>query len=93
MASNKGINFTFSSEEDANKVLNAMRLIVENFEWVYVSDLNDLIGLKSTYVDAKWGWKTVDSAKVQKTEKGYTIKFPDPELNLSLLEKENDART
>jgi len=58
----------FSLKEDAEKVLKALREIVDTFGAATVQDLHDLCGMPSTYSDQKKGWTSVNSARISITD-------------------------
>lgn len=77
-------DIVFASHSDARKTLSAMREVVDNYGYVTVADLYDLVGIKrKLYRYNRIGWKNLSDAKIIYFEQtndvcGYTIQFPDP---------------
>jgi hypothetical protein len=69
-----------ASKQDADLVLERMVDIVDQYQIVSVSDMFELLGLPSTYVDNKWGWSDLRYADVRQTRNGYLIDLPPIEL-------------
>ena len=70
----------FDTREDAKKVLEAMRDVINRYAFVSQADLYELTGFPSTYADTKFGWTKLEKVRIRKTEKGYVINFPKMEV-------------
>lgn len=68
------------SKEDAELVLEHMKAILNKDEVVFVADLYDMVDLRTTYLDNKWGWFDLINVPIRQTEMGYLIDLPAPEL-------------
>lgn len=68
----------FSSRDDAEKVLTAMKDVCAKFDIVMVSDLLDLVGLAHTYGDTLLGWNEVTGAQIRNEAVGWILSFPKP---------------
>lgn len=68
-----------SSREEAEKVLEVMNEIIDQYEVASVQDLNDLVGLASTHTDQKWGWVFLGDAQIQQVREGYFLNLPPAE--------------
>jgi hypothetical protein len=69
----------FDSREDAEKVLDALFDILDQYEIVAVADLNALVGLPSANVDHKWGWGFLGGTEVRQIREGWVLELPEPE--------------
>lgn len=74
-----GQQVILKSRDDAEAVLQAMHMILEQYEVVSVADLYDLINEPSNHTDNKWGWYYLNTAQVRQTRDGYLIDLPEPE--------------
>lgn len=68
--------YLYSSKEDAERVLEAMVQIIDGYGIISVADLNDLVGLPSTYVDNKWGWSKLINVHILQEGEKYSIDLP-----------------
>lgn len=66
----------FNERSYAENVLIRMKEQIEMYKMCSIADLYDLMGEKSNYTDAKWGWKNLDMADVVRNGNGYSIQFP-----------------
>jgi len=64
------------SRSDADTVVERLTDIVDMYEVVSVSELNELLGLPSSHVDNKWGWTNLSSIEVRQVREGWRISFP-----------------
>lgn len=72
-------DIVFETREDAEKVLDAMEDTVKKYGVVSLADVYDIVGKTTTYVASKYGWKSVDDAKVIHCLDGYYIELPKAE--------------
>lgn len=70
--------YIFDLKEDAEIVLDQLKESAQKYEYVTVADYFDLIGEGSSYILNKYGWndKALAKAKIKKSRRGFTIKFP-----------------
>lgn len=66
----------FESRGDAEQVLDSLDELIETYGIVSVADLYDLVGLKSSFNDTRFGWTSFDSAVVVRGRYGYLLKLP-----------------
>ena len=66
----------FSNRGDAEIVLERMYELLDHFDAVSVADLFDLAGESCNYTDNKYGWTSLDDARVQSVRDGYVIQLP-----------------
>jgi hypothetical protein len=65
------------SRQEAEAVIEQMYEIVSKYETATVSDLYDLVGIRGTHVDHKWGWTDMRGAGVVKIRDGFLLELPD----------------
>ena len=61
---------------EAEDVLSHMRMYLERWGAVSVSDLYDAVGEIPDMVDNKWGWTDLSGACVQRCTDGYVLRMP-----------------
>jgi len=71
----------FDTLADAEKVLNQLLSLIENYGHASLLDLYDLIGHYNcfnpfNFRDDKRGWKSLFGVEINKVKKGYAIVFP-----------------
>ena len=64
---------------EAEEVLERLYDIVSRYDSVTLSDLYELVGVRSTHVDVKWGWTNLRGAGVVRVKNGYLLELPDIE--------------
>lgn len=68
------------SRIEAEEVLGNMISLLERYEQVSVSDLYNLTGITPSYTDEKWGWTTLQGARVIRDRSGkYLLDLPSTE--------------
>lgn len=68
----------FENHDDAERVLEELVNFIKMRGFASVHYLHDLVGIKSTYSDMKWGWFDLTSASVKHTHDGYILDLPRP---------------
>ena len=66
----------FESRRDADAVLDQMSDIIDNFGFVTVSDMFDMVDVTAPFTGNRYGWTSVRTAEVVSTRDGYRIKLP-----------------
>ena len=66
----------FDSRGEAEKVLDHMIDIVNNYGIVSVSEMYELSNLTQPYTSNKYGWTSLRNADVVRVREGYVIKLP-----------------
>lgn len=61
---------------EADLILERMSDILNEYEVVTISDLNEMLDRESSHVDNKWGWTDLRGASVEKIREGWIINFP-----------------
>lgn len=64
------------SKGEAEKVIDRMIDILEQYEVVSVGDLYQLIGLSTENTDFKYGWTNLESASTKRVNGGYLLDLP-----------------
>ena len=72
----------YGTRADAEKVLNGMSEIIDEYGFVTVADLYDISGLPGVYyTDSIIGWKgSIKESTIKKVRDGYVIDLPKPEV-------------
>lgn len=65
--------------DSGNKVLAEMLKAIDKDGVVSVEDLNELVGMPSTHIDHKWGWKDLSTAGCRQVREGYLLDLPQTE--------------
>jgi len=68
-----------NSRQEADNVIDRLFDLVSRYGEATVADLYELVGLRSTHTDHKWGWTDVRGTGTVKVRDGYLISLPDPE--------------
>lgn len=61
---------------EAEAVLMRLDEIMEEYPFVRVADLYDLVGITGNYTDNNYGWTNIRNAEVVRVRDGYKIKMP-----------------
>lgn len=61
---------------EAQAVLETLMEIVDQYEQACLADLYDLVGLRATHTDQKWGWTNINDARIIQVREGYLIQLP-----------------
>lgn len=72
-------DYIISSRKEAEEVLEMMTDVIDNYEVVSVSDLNELVGYPSSHVDNKWGWTFLGDVQIRQIREGYLLDLPPAE--------------
>jgi len=68
-----------STKEEGDEVLRRMLHLISTYKQASVGDLFDLVDIRSTFRDEKWGWKSLAGAGVKRVRDGWELKLPEPE--------------
>lgn len=71
--------FLFSAKDDAERVLQTMQDIIDQYGLVSLADVNSMIGEIGNYTDEKWGWVILPGADIRQTRDGYLLMLPQAE--------------
>lgn len=63
---------------EAEEVIEAMTLTLEQYSVVTVSDFYDIIGITGNFTDEKYGWFDLRGAEVRQIREGYLVSLPKP---------------
>lgn len=76
-------NVTFTTRNEADDVLEQMKLYLDEYHRVSIATFNELAGVTGDYTDNRYGWKSLADAKVMYHQGEYFIDFPRPrDLNM-----------
>lgn len=64
------------SRGEAEDVITRMEEIIEEYGFVRVADLYDLVGITGDYTDNKYGWTSIRSAEPVRVRNGYMLRLP-----------------
>lgn len=64
------------SRGEAEDVIDRMEEIIEEYGFVRVADLYDLVGVTGDYTDNKYGWTSIRSAEPVRVRNGYMLRLP-----------------
>ena len=68
------------SRSEGQEVLSQMYDILSRYDSVTVSDLYELVGLRASHTDLKWGWTDLHGASVDRLRDGsFLLDLPTPE--------------
>ena len=67
----------FDSRETAEKVLKLLKEIINEYGFVTIADMYDLVGLNATYTEQKYGWVDLKEAKIIRVRSGYKLVLPE----------------
>lgn len=70
--------FIFDSRGEAEKVLDLLTEILENYKAASVADLCAMVGVTGEWIDNKWGWYDLTGASVKRVHGGYILDLPRP---------------
>lgn len=64
---------------EADRVLERLDELIQQYGAVSVADLNSLVGQTSEYTDHKFGWDNIDGAEIRVIREGFLLVLPEPE--------------
>jgi hypothetical protein len=70
---------TMPTEKDAKDVVKRLEELIERYGDATVGDLMAAVGLKHTFRDEGYGWKTSNGITLRPVKDGWELRFPDPE--------------
>lgn len=65
-----------ATRDDADVVVERLIDILDKYETASVADLNQLLGLPTSHIDNKWGWRYLNNVEVRQIREGYLIELP-----------------
>lgn len=75
-------NFTevvIATRGEAELILERLGDLVGDFDVATVSDLYDLVGHTPKFTDERWGWVSLEGARIVRVQGGYILDLPKPE--------------
>lgn len=70
--------FIFDSRGEAEKVLDTLFDLVQDYKAASVADLCSLVGVTGEWTDNKWGWVDLSGSTVKRVHGGYILDLPKP---------------
>lgn len=71
------VDIVFQTRKDAENALATMHDIIKQYGIVSLADVYDIIGkISPSYAAEKYGWRSLDKAKVVRCRDGYFIEIP-----------------
>lgn len=72
-------DLVLESRGEAEDVLDRMDELLDQYSQVTVADLYDLVGITGEYTDNKYGWTSLNTARVEPVRGGgYVLRLPNP---------------
>ena len=68
-----------ASREEAERVVETLLEIIDQYDVASVADYYDLLGEETTAIDNKWGWTYLNNVQVRQVHHGYLIDLPSAE--------------
>lgn len=72
-------DFILTTREEAEAVLEQMKMVIDQYEVVTVSDLNEMLDMETSPIDMKWGWIDLRGVEIRQVREGYLLNLPQPE--------------
>lgn len=72
-------DIVLESRVDAERVINGLYDLLNQYELVTVKDLYSLLGVSSTYTDLNYGWTDLRGSDIVRVTQGYLLKLPKPQ--------------
>jgi len=71
-------NIIFDTRDDAKMTLARMAESIAKYDWVTMGDLYSFVGLASDHIHERYGWDSIDEARVVRVRSGYILDLPEP---------------
>ncbi len=71
---------TFKKRSEAEEVLTQLLSLMDDYKFVTVADLHDLIGETNTFKDNQLGWTDLKNAVIKRVYAGYLLDLPKAEF-------------
>lgn len=75
-------NVTLPTRDDAERVIQGLYDILDQYKAVTVADFYGLTGITSAYTDERWGWTDLRGINVQRVREGFRINIPRQAMEL-----------
>jgi hypothetical protein len=72
-------DLVLASKEDAERIVEQLIDIIDQYEVVSWADLCALVGWPASPIDNKWGWTYLTNTEIRQTREGYVIDLPQME--------------
>lgn len=68
--------YAITSRAEAEDVLSQMDDMIRQYGVVSIGDYNELLGVRGSYTDQKYGWTSLRTADIVRVRDGWVIKLP-----------------
>lgn len=68
--------YTITDRDQAQRVLETFRAAIEQYDFVSVRDLHEMLGLHSEFTDSGWGWTSAKGAQIVSKKDGWLLELP-----------------
>jgi hypothetical protein len=68
-----------SSRLEAERVVEELMDMVEEYQYATVADFYSLLGHPTTFVDNQWGWSALHYIEIRQIREGWLLDMPSPE--------------
>lgn len=72
-------DLVFANRAEAETVVEALSLLIDQYDVASVSDLHQLVGLPTVHTDLKWGWDRLVEANIRQVREGWLLELPPAE--------------
>jgi len=72
-------DIVLDTRADVERVLDGLTALIEKYEVATLYDLYDLLGTTGDFVDYKWGWINLSTARAVRVREGWLLDLPAPE--------------
>lgn len=67
------------SRHEADEVINKMAWFIQEYQFVSVSDLCEMLNLQAEFTDEKYGWTDIRQLGIKRVTQGYLLVLPNPQ--------------
>lgn len=72
-------DLVFASRAEAEAVIEALSLLVDQYDVASLADLHQLVGLPTVHTDQKWGWDRLVEVNIRQIRDGWLLELPPAE--------------
>lgn len=69
-------DIVLGTKEEAELVVERLTDIVDQYDVASLADLYELLGLRSSHIDNKWGWTFLGNVQIRQIRQGYLLELP-----------------
>ena len=75
----ESLDIILTSKREAENILHTMEDIIHKYDVVTVANLYEMLGLRDTPMDNKWGWVTLNGTEIRQVREGFLLDLPPAE--------------